>query len=84
MACGVPVVSSAVGVNLEIIEDGRTGFLASSHDEWLAKLDRLLSEPDLRRRFAEAGRRTIAERYSLEVNAPKLAATLRRVVKESR
>jgi glycosyltransferase involved in cell wall biosynthesis len=84
MACGVPVVSSAVGVNREIVDDGHTGFLASSHEEWVTKLDRLLSEPDLRRRFAEAGRRTIAERYSLEVNAPKLAATLRGVAKESR
>jgi glycosyltransferase involved in cell wall biosynthesis len=83
MACGVPVVSSAVGVNREIVEDGVSGFLASTPQEWLAKLERLLAEPDLRQRFAEAGRRTIAERYSLEVNAPKLAATLRAVAKES-
>jgi glycosyltransferase involved in cell wall biosynthesis len=82
MACGVPVISSAVGVNREIIEDGVNGFLATTSDDWVTKLERLLSDAEIRRRFAEAGRRTIAERYSLEVNAPKLAATLRAVAKE--
>ncbi len=84
MACGVPVVSAAVGVNREIIQDGVNGFLASNTDEWIAKLDRLLDDAELRRRFAEAGRRTIEERYSLEVNGPKLAAVLRAAAKESR
>jgi glycosyltransferase involved in cell wall biosynthesis len=79
MACGVPVVAAAVGVNREIIEDGVNGFLAAGEDEWVEKLGRLLSDTALRRRFAEAGRRTIQERYSVQVNARKLAATLRAV-----
>jgi len=78
MACGVPVVASAVGVNREIIEDGVNGFLATTDNEWVEKLGRLIAEPDLRSRFAAAGRRTIEERYSLHVNAPKLADVLRR------
>jgi glycosyltransferase involved in cell wall biosynthesis len=84
MACGVPVLSAAVGVNREIIQDGVNGYLASSQDEWIAKLERLLGDAGLRRRFAEAGRRTIAERYSLEVNAPKMAAVLRAAAQESK
>jgi glycosyltransferase involved in cell wall biosynthesis len=84
MSCGVPVVAAAVGVNREIIQDGVNGFLASSEDEWVEKLGRLLADRDLRRRFAAAGRRTIEERYSLAVNAPTLADTLRRVVERSR
>jgi glycosyltransferase involved in cell wall biosynthesis len=79
MACGVPVVAAAVGVNREIVEDGLNGFLAASEDEWVDKLVRLLRDAPLRRRFAEAGRRTIQQRYSVHVNAPRLAATLRAV-----
>ena len=81
MACGVPVVAAAVGVNREIIEDGRNGFLAATEDEWVEKLGRLLSDPSLRQRFSEAGRRTIEERYSVRVNAPRLAATIRAVAR---
>ncbi len=78
MACGVPVVASAVGVNREIIEDGVNGFLATTDNEWVEKLGRLIADPALRARFAAAGRRTIEERYSLHVNAPRLADVLRR------
>ena len=84
MACGVPVVAAAVGVNRDIIEDGVNGFLASTEDEWVEKLGCLLTNRELQRRFGEAGRRTIEARYSLQVHAPTLAATLRGVVERSR
>src|SRR5205823_3615131 len=40
MACGVPVVAAAVGVNREIVSDGENGFLAATVGEWVEKLDR--------------------------------------------
>lgn len=82
MACGVPVVAAAVGVNREIIEDGVNGFLASNDREWTEKLGRLIADPALRARFAAAGRRTIEERYSLHVNAPRLADVLRQAARD--
>lgn len=80
MACGVPVVASAVGVNREIIEDGVNGFLCRTDEEWVTKLGRLIDDSELRARFATAGRETIQRRYSLHVSAPKLADVLRHVV----
>ena len=84
MACGVPVVAAAVGVNRDIIEDGVNGFLASTDECWIEKLDRLLSDAALRARFAAAGRRTIEQRYSVAVNGPRLAAALREVAERGR
>ncbi len=84
MACGVPVVAAAVGVNREIITDGVDSFLASTPQEWIDKLGRLLSDPELRTRMAAAGRRTIEERYSLKVTAPRLARILQEAVAVNR
>ncbi len=84
MACGVPVVAAAVGVNREIIADGVNSFLASTRDEWVAKLQRLLADAGLRATIAEAGRRTIEERYSLRVTAPQLAEVLASAVGRTR
>ena len=78
MACEVPVVAASVGVNQEIITDGVNGFLASTEDEWVEKLDAILADGALRRRLGDAGRQTISERYALTVTAPALEAVLRR------
>jgi glycosyltransferase involved in cell wall biosynthesis len=72
MALGIPVVASAVGVNSDIITDGRNGFLASSRAEWVEKLLRLLTDPALRRKFSDQGRMTIESRYSARVQAPRV------------
>ncbi len=63
MALGVPVVAVASGGPVEIIEDRRSGALARSGDpDSLARaLTGLVSDPDLRGRFAEEGRRTAAK-----------------------
>jgi len=76
MAVGVPVIASKIGVNRGIIQDGVNGFLAASEQEWCDKLALLLKNPDLRREIGLAGRKTVEERYSLDVNAPKLLHAL--------
>jgi glycosyltransferase involved in cell wall biosynthesis len=76
MSCGVPVVASPVGVNREIVQDGVNGFLAATPDEWRQKLAALMDDADLRQRIGSAGRRTIQERYSLRVTAPRVASVL--------
>lgn len=77
MAAGVPVVASRFGANCDIIEDGVTGFLASSSEEWIRRLSELAERPDLRERLRSAGRRAVAERYSVAANAPRLIEVLR-------
>ncbi|MFG0317913.1 MAG: glycosyltransferase family 4 protein [Planctomycetota bacterium JB042] len=76
-AAGVPVVASPVGVNAELIRPGENGLLATSDEEWHDALALLLRDGALRRRLAEAGRRTVEERYSLPRWAPRIAAGLK-------
>jgi glycosyltransferase involved in cell wall biosynthesis len=76
MACGVPVVASAVGVNCEIVDDGVNGFLARTREDWVDKLARLCADADLRDRLGRAGRQRVDDRYSLRRNTPLMIAAL--------
>jgi len=62
MACGVPVISTPVGVMRELLRDGenglRTGFAAP---DLAAAITRLLEDADLRARLGEAGRRSVQD-----------------------
>jgi glycosyltransferase involved in cell wall biosynthesis len=81
MSLAEPVVCSPVGVNADIIENGRNGFLASSTEEWVARLRELLESPELRRRLGAAGRETVIERYSARSQVPRVAEILRLAAK---
>jgi glycosyltransferase involved in cell wall biosynthesis len=65
MSMGLPVVASPIGSNLEIVEDGRTGFLADTPDEWYDRMRRLADDPELRQTMGRAARRLVEERFSL-------------------
>jgi len=68
MSCGVPVVASAVGANLNIIKDGVNGFLAKDNTEWIRKLSDLIESRDLRLKIGKAACRSVEEKYSIKVN----------------
>ena len=72
MALGIPTVASPVGVNSEIIEEGKNGVLATSEQEWVEKLSLLLSDEALRERLSREGRKTVEEQYSAKVQALRL------------
>lgn len=80
MACGLPVVASAVGVNRQIVEHGVNGFLAETLDQWEHALRMLLNDPGLRQRMGQAGRRKIEEQYSLQVTGPRLVSLFHRAL----
>ncbi|HEX8118875.1 MAG TPA: glycosyltransferase [Pyrinomonadaceae bacterium] len=77
MALGIPPVCTPMGSNPEVIEHGRTGFLADTDAEWVEHLSLLVSDGNLRRRMAERAARVARERFSLEANAPKVVAAFR-------
>lgn len=72
MSVGIPTVASPVGINKEIIDDGKNGFFAKTEQEWIAKISRLIEDKRLREKLGQNGRRTIAEQYSTSFNFAKL------------
>lgn len=80
MACGIPCIATPFGAICDIIEDNVNGLYADSQDEWTAAIDRL-RDPELRARLGAAGRRTVEERYSLRVAAPRLQETIESVAR---
>lgn len=65
MACGKPLVGSAVGGLLDTVTDGKTGLLvpARKPEQAAAAVRRLLDDPALRRRMGKAARVKIEEQY---------------------
>lgn len=76
MACGVPVIASPVGVNVEIVVDGRNGYLARNPDDWRNALRKLISDSALRKKMGEFGRENAVERYSLQSQKSRLLQAL--------
>lgn len=78
MAVGVPGIVSPVGAALNIVREGENAFFASTDDEWVEKIVRLIEDPALRRRVGLAGRQTAERDFSITSNAPKLLEVLSR------
>lgn len=72
MALGIPTICSPVGVNTTIIRDGVNGLLATSEEEWLNQLSRLIHSPDLREKLGKAGKVTVQADYSSAVHAERV------------
>jgi starch synthase len=71
MACGSPVVASAVGGIREIVENGRSGLLVPPSDPaGLAEaVNRFLGDSALRKRLAVNARKRVEERFTWEAAA---------------
>jgi colanic acid/amylovoran biosynthesis glycosyltransferase len=76
MACGLPVVSTRIAGIPELVEDGTAGVLVppGRPDLVAAALRLLAPDPGLRTEMGLAGRRAVAERYSVHEEAERLAA----------
>lgn len=68
MACRLPVVASAVGGISDFLEDGNNGLVCEvgSEQSVARAISRILKDPALARRLADAGRKLVASDYHWE------------------
>jgi glycosyltransferase involved in cell wall biosynthesis len=78
MASGLVVVGTTTGGTGEILKDGETGFTFAPEDaDGLAEqVNRLILDPDLCCRLAEAGRQTVLENFTLDKMVKEIEAYL--------
>lgn len=82
MACGTATIMSAVGVNRDIIEHGKNGFLAATQDDWINYISQLIENCDLRHKLGTAGRKTVVDKYSVLSNKHRYLEVLNSLIKE--
>lgn len=79
MACGVPSVVSAVGMNAEIARMGECTLAVRDAGEWVDALAELLGNVSRRRAIGTSAREVAERSFSIKVLAPQLAAAIREV-----
>lgn len=73
MACGVPVIASPVGANVDIVQGSGSGLLAETDNEWFDALVALATDMESCRLYGQAGRQAVEKVYSLQAQIPELA-----------
>jgi len=81
MACGLPVVSTRVTGIPELVDDAKNGLLVNERDviSLADALEKLIRDGSLRAKMGHAARQTVLDRFKIQDNTAKLAATFRQV-----
>jgi len=68
-AARLPVVANPVGVQIDMVQNGITGVLAETAQEWVHAIARLAANPTLRKSLGNAGWKQVENQFSVTVGA---------------
>jgi glycosyltransferase involved in cell wall biosynthesis len=77
MALGIPSVCTPAGCNIEIVQHGVTGFLASTSDDWVGYLEALITDDHLRQRVGTAASEYAHRHFTLRANEEAIVGSFR-------
>jgi glycosyltransferase involved in cell wall biosynthesis len=81
MALGIPTVASAIGANFRVIENGVSGLLVKTDEEWYTALEKLLIDAPLRKRMGMKGRERVEQLYSVKANRDQYLQIVQEVIR---
>ncbi|MDA3778777.1 MAG: glycosyltransferase family 4 protein [Bacteroidales bacterium] len=78
-AMSIPVVCSPIGINNQLIMQGKNGFGAKSTEDWIVSLETLINNEDLRKEMGMNGRKQLEENYDLKNASDHLAEIIKNI-----
>ncbi|WP_313803796.1 glycosyltransferase family 4 protein [Flavobacterium sp.] len=76
MGCGIPVVASPVGMNVEVVKSGINGYLPETPEQWAKDLEILISDKSKSCTFGLAGKQLVDEKFTIQNRIAELVAIL--------
>jgi glycosyltransferase involved in cell wall biosynthesis len=69
MACGLPIIATRVGGNIDLIRDGENGLLVEpeNSEQLSAAIKKILQDKDLAQKLGMEARKTAEEKFSMEI-----------------
>lgn len=80
---GIPTIASKIDAFEYAIEDGQNGFLANDSLEWFDKLEKLVTQTDLRTKMGENAYKHVKNNYTVQSRAHHYSRVLSQIVENS-
>jgi len=77
---GVPAVASPVGINMEFVQNGKTGFLAQTQEDWEQSISTFLESRDLNKQCGLNGYAYLAENHTQENFAIRYLSVMQNLI----
>lgn len=78
----IPSVVSRTETYEEVVDNGVTGILCDTVDEWTAALDRLVADPALRHSIGHNAQAVVREKYTINAMAKNISSIIKQISPE--